>query len=162
MASGPSQTWVFLVDERFTPQELAALHRAAERWEFALSGQVVIELHQGYAMDVGSMRTSNLILKIPSSVPFIENDRVLAWCQFIGPDQPNIIWMIFDRIKTEKAFENISVHEFGHVFGAVHVGNTLMNPVFDNDLYSCIDQQTAEQAAKALGLDRNLINYCEL
>jgi predicted Zn-dependent protease len=70
----------------------------------------------------------------------------------------NIVYMRKGRY--EKAVKWITLHEWGHVYGAQHVVGTLMNPTWEKLNTECPDIVTVAQVAAYNHLNLATLSWC--
>lgn len=161
------------IDVGFGESDKVLIDDAIMQWNYALNGYIklhVVDTH--FDMDPGILercRQGNcwVILKIDSrnlSVHDIDSVikrgtpeyHALAWVNDIGGYALNIIR---DRMDPYQ-ITGVVMHEMGHLLGAVHLGNRLMQPHFIWNVYRCVDIGSLHQVAKHEHLPFGRLNYC--
>lgn len=82
------------------------------------------------------------------------NRRTLA---FINPK--GYLYLIRDRISNEQV-ARVVMHEIGHLLGAAHTRDGLMEANFNPNCPQCIDWITLHEVALKKHLDMSHMNYC--
>jgi hypothetical protein len=152
------------IDQNFTAQEKTQVANAVMQWNYVLNNYIQLQItsfdtkfdddkevqirqEHGFMIEKISWKQACDLKEC--------NDDVLAFAERGG----NIIHVISGRAENEK-LSGVMMHEMGHLFGARHVPDTLMDAQYDPLTFQCVDQTTERQVARRQGLDPNKLNYC--
>lgn len=146
-----------LIDNTFDVGERAELVQAVEVWNYYLGAGMHLTPRVS-ELAPSDLRTDAIILmRVDSLCPFIPvmANKVLAWTNYIGG---NRVWFVDDRIQTVN-LGLVAMHELGHVFGALdRDAPGLMHRYFNADQYKCVDEATALEVGKWLGIT---LRFCK-
>lgn len=163
VAVTPKKSVLIYVDKDFGFADRVEIRAAVDQWNFAMNGQVKLDIASWEFMMEPSLLADKdkwFILKIDSQSKLKPADTKdsfsLAFCEKVGG---HLMYIIRDRIGNADV-KGITMHELGHLLGAQHVGNYLMYYHFVRAKYNCIDYASAEAVARAQDLDMGSMNYC--
>jgi matrixin len=156
------------VDKEFSIDDKLEIEKSLEEWNYVLNGYMdfrVVSYHfdmQPEEIREAFLARGLLIMKVDSSNPMIpDNDfryHTMAWTNSIGG---NKIWVVRDRIESEKRLKEILLHEEGHSLGSEHIAPpSLMAPIYNAANFQCIDLWTATAVANYQGLPISGMNWC--
>jgi hypothetical protein len=167
----PRKTIHIWIDKNFGDADQVSIQAALDQWQFALNGQInlVVDSNQFDMQDNVLQHLQDghtwIFLKVEGSNPFIQtHDRefghagylILACTDSIGG---NTLYLIRDRLVNSQ-ITGVVIHEIGHLLGAVHRPNSLMQAVPETNNNRCIDLDTLKQVAHYQHLDYHTMNYC--
>jgi hypothetical protein len=160
------------LDERFNPDEIAAIERAIFAWNESLNGQMRLEVADPH-YHIGEAEPGLLIIKTSQKEKIANSEDVLTalgWTTFWR----SRIYLVVDRLivrDSERGIETpwrmqdikeIMMHELGHAMGAEHINyHGLMRDNYDEADYACIDLPTISQVAKHHRLDLSKMKWCQ-
>jgi len=154
------------VDKGFGEADRLAIDDAIGAWNFALNGYLKLSVvDMEFDMEVPKivMQVNQggwLLLRITSDNPLIPNNRKGYWTiGFVEHVGGHHLYLVRDRLANEAVF-GVTLHEIGHLLGAGHVGNHLMNPHYSLARFQCIDYETIVAVAAYWGLPADRLNYC--
>lgn len=164
------------MDKNFSEGERASMLQAMGEWNHVLNGHIKLVV-KDMEVDIRStemkllfrqvMTTSEgyMILKLNHNDPMLgdavdEDDGTLAFVNSLG-HRGHVMVVIADRIGSRN-LKAIALHEFGHLFGAMHVlAKSLMYPAYSGrSSYHCVDKITMMQVANYQEIDPKNLNYC--
>lgn len=166
-AGTPLKVIPIWIDRNFGEADKVAIDDAIMQWNFALNGFIKLEVRsESFDMDSTTVQQVMdgrgwMILKIDSYSSFVHDDPlnrvfVLAFANRVGG---NRIFVVRDRIENNW-MTGVALHEIGHLLGAVHTQEDLMQPHFNWESYRCIDKTTIQKVAEAQHLPARDLNYC--
>jgi hypothetical protein len=157
------------IDKGFGSADLVSIESAVEQWNYVLNGYVVLKVvDENFDMEpskiIVQVRENGwLIMKLNSQdakegfIPKTgDGYYCLGFAEKIGG---NHIYLVRDKIKNQDV-EGVALHEMGHLLGAKHLGDKLMQPHFYLKNAQCVDHMTVVQVAEYLRLDARKLNYC--
>lgn len=153
------------IDSGFGEADRIEIDDAIRQWNYALNGYVHLEVVSwNFNMEPSIIQKVMhgggwLILKIDSHSTFVHdapNHFTLAFADSVGG---NRVYFIRDRIQNEW-MTGLAMHELGHLLGAQHNGQDLMQANYNWETFRCIDQATVTQVADYLHLPASRLNYC--
>ncbi len=164
------------MDKNFSESERASMLQAMGEWNHVLNGHMKMVV-KDMEVDIRSPEMKALfrqvratgegymILKLNHDDPMLgdaveEDDGTLAFVNSLG-HRGHIMVVIADRIGSRN-LTAIALHEFGHLFGAMHVlAKSLMYPAYSGrSSYHCVDKITMMQVANYQEIDPTHLNYC--
>jgi hypothetical protein len=159
------------IDNRYGEMDKLAIAGAIEQWNYAFNGRVELRVVKwnnditigndiitsgGFLiMEVES--TDTMAIQHNKDYPAINGNINLAWANKIGG---NTIYLIRDLVHNEDV-KYVMMHEVGHILGADHKGEYLMNMIYHRGKCQCIDYATIKQVAKYQHIGVKEMNYCQ-
>lgn len=170
------------VDQSFTKEEVATINKVVDEWNKVLNGQMRVAIASG-TFDHTNESQVKLITQIEKNTGegfmlvglnhddkmianFIkhenEKSKALAFCDQIGDDRINGMFVIRDRIGMRNLHQ-VLLHEFGHALGSDHmIAYSFMYPNYGASEPDCVDKLTAAQVAGYQGIYLSHMNYCAI
>jgi hypothetical protein len=109
----------FYVDANFTDSERAELQSAADEWSRATSGLATIDFTWNYRPNDGMNDGRRIIVRSGEGVELAHHHRIV----FAGTvTQERIDFYVNGLARRKLSLRDAALHEFGHSFGAKHVG----------------------------------------
>lgn len=154
------------IDKRLISERLE-IEQAIGTWNYALNGNIKLRVESwDFDMENGSIMTSIrengwLVMGIEEGnrlIPPVKDGgyRVLGFADMVGGSH---LYYVMSPNDKRKVFGTM-LHEIGHLLGAGHNGERLMNPYYSPWKYGCIDKGTIEMVGKYRGLDIDKMNWC--
>jgi hypothetical protein len=161
------QTKSIYIDKDFSSDQLIFINQAIDNWNYSLNWAMSLKVvDTSFDVNNKPINCNNCwYIEQPISseeVISMDIERNLityGWANFIGGDT---IKIVSNRVNNNM-LSGVVRHEIGHLLGAIHKGNYLMFPYYDEYKYECIDKETAEQVSTYYKFDTSVIgkmNYC--
>ena len=145
----PRQYINVCIDRTFDSEDKATIISAIDEWDRTLNGSMVFTTN-----DVSCNWT---IIKSEVELYNEQREPILAQANYVGG---TTITVIRTKIRSEWQLKAIMLHEIGHLLGANHMDDSLMNSHYSIKLYPCIDQKTIQVISKYQGLSYSNYNFC--
>ena len=155
------------IDINFSNANKLYIDNAINAWNYVLNGYIKLDV-VSYSFDMEPSELKSIfdnngvmILQIDSDSNFlppskIEGNAIDGITDRVGG---NTIYLIRDRLSDK--IEQITLHELGHILGALDMeGDTVMNGTLSPKYSKCIDERAMEAVAAFQHLDPNKLNYC--
>lgn len=155
-----------MVDKEFGGKDKEEIRGGINDWNKSLNGRIILKVVDwNYDMKLMKEypiagRDTFYIVRVNSEearkIYYKINDGILAFASRRGG---RITYFIWDRLEGEN-LKYTTLHEIGHLLGADHKGEKLMNATYNKKNFSCIDYQTALQVATYWGIKVSEMNWC--
>ena len=124
-----------------------------ESWDFDMkTSSVVMSVKMGGWLVIGIEEGSALIPEVGKN-----GYRVLGFADMVGGSH---LYYVMPAGEDKRKVYGTMLHEIGHLLGAGHNGERLMNPYYSPWKYGCVDKGTIEAVAKYRGLEIEGLNWC--
>lgn len=169
MYSRPQKTFYIFIDNKFSEPEKKLIYQAINDWNYTLNNSIRLEVaSSSFNMEINILQNLNeqniwLLLKIDSKSSFIpkpskKGRRIAAWADAIGGHK---IYVVYDDIDSSAMFNQVIMHEIGHLLGADHInGPSLMYDLYNDNYYQCIDYRTMKEVSSFQKINIKSLNYC--
>lgn len=156
------------IDKEFSDSDKREIDKALMQWNYVLNGHYQFKvvdwnydasaLHDPkvyyrdafYFVKITGDESNNYNIKKDN-----KDSYVLAFAGIGG----TITYVIRERLSVGDVYFTV-MHEIAHMLGADHNKFRLMNPSFNHTDFQCVDEKTAVQVAKFLGLKLTDLNWC--
>lgn len=147
------------VDKDFGEEDRLELQDAIDQWNYALNGreEIVVKSWE-FGMGVEEIKKIKreggwIFLKIDSENGMVKGKdpiggMVLAFVNRVDGTGDEIFF-VRDRMG-RGWMRGLALHEMGHLLGAQHKADGLMDAYYDKDKYICVDKDTAGQVEDRL------------
>jgi len=167
------QLFPVYVDQDFGEADKLDIAQALDQWNFVFNGHakfVLVDTHfQAPSILPVVPEGAFFILKVTASNPLTQQaDHVVGIEPNGTPHGYSLgftyrvcdhhVYVVRDRLDNGDVFY-IVMHELGHALCAEHSSDGLMYPHYSRERFQCVDQEAAEQVARAQGWPNDL-NYC--
>lgn len=158
------------VDKDFSDSEKREIDNALYQWNYVLNSHYQFEVidwnydatklqnHEAYYNDafyfvkINSKQLEKFDIKKDPDNP---KPFVLGFAGVGG----TLLCVVADRL-TQGDIYYVMMHEIAHLLGANHNKFRLMSPYLNYTDFQCVDEKTAIQVAKFLGLHKDDLNWC--
>lgn len=147
----------YCVKENFTLDERKIIKESAEEWNKATNGIIKIVLSEG------NCGKENSILKVNTDNRLIMSRDRFTFNATLGVFEPNNknIYLVSERITTQRIFKSVLIHEFGHALSLQHIDdkNSVMY-LFLEEQITCITKADAQEFCKVYLCKLEDLKYC--
>ena len=150
------------VDINFGETDKVSIENAINTWNYVLNNYIKFNIISfKFDMEPSLINKNSVyILRInhdSSFIPQASSNKPRGFCDSVGG---NTVYIVRDNLTTEQV-EFTTLHELGHILGALDIdGETLMNTRYSDKYSKCVDKISMELIAKIQHLDPNKLNYC--